>query len=121
MPTLSPVSLPNAVRKVGRRTLSLRFLLTTVFVLPLAACDGSPSKADLTKVVANQARAANPLMRGFDDDVVLKGAEVTAKTCQAASGGTYRCSVTVEMMGQTKVLTGVFAKRNGEWSEMGVM
>lgn len=99
----------------------MRLLLATLVVLPLAACDGSPTKADLTKVVANQARAANPLMRNLDDDTVLKGAEITDKTCQAASGGTYRCSLTVELMGQTKVLNGVFAKRNGVWSEMGVM
>lgn len=117
MPPLSPASLPNTLR----RTLGLRLLLTTMFVLPLAACDGSPSKADLTKVVANQARAANPLMRNFDDDTVLKGAQITDKACRATSGGAYQCSVTVELMGQTKVLNGVFTKRNGVWSEMGVM
>ena len=99
----------------------MRLLSTAIVVLPLAACDGSPSKADLTKVVANQARAANPLMRNFDDDTVLKGAQITDKTCQAMSGGTYQCSVTVELMGQTKALRGVFVKRNGVWSEMGVM
>lgn len=116
-----PPHLPANLSKPVRRTLGLRLLLTSVFVLPLAACDGSPSKADLTKIIANQARAANPRMRNFSDDVVLKGAEVTGKTCRAGSGGIYQCSMTVDVMGQERTLTGVFTKRNGEWSEMGVM
>lgn len=121
MPPLSPASLRSASRKSRHLAFGVRLLVTGMLVLPLAACDGSPSKADLKKVVADQARSQNPLMRNFSDDIVLKGAEITDKTCQAMSSGAYQCSMTVDVMGQPRTLSGVFTKRNGVWSEVGVM
>ncbi len=121
MMPLSPANLLSDRRNCEHLTFGLRLLLTGMLVLPLAACDGSPSKADLTKVVANQARAANPLMRNFSDDIVLKGAEITGKACKAVSPEAYQCSITVDVMGQARTLSGVFTKRSGVWSEMGVM
>lgn len=121
MRSFSPAKPPNAFLGGEHLASGLRVLVTVLLVLPLAACDGSPSKADLKKVVADQARAANPLMRNFSDDIVLKGAEITGKACKAVSPETYQCSMTVDVMGQARTLTGVFTKRNGVWSEMGIM